>query len=271
MSDPLFDLSGKVAVVTGATGVLCGAMAQELGERGAKVALLSRSEEKLNARAESIRAKGGEAEVFPCDVTDVDKVNEVAKAVHAHFGRIDILVNGAGGNHPDATTGNKAFFDLPPEAMQFVFNLNLIGTILPTQAFGRIMAEQGEGVILNVSSMSAEKPLTRVLGYSAAKAAVNSFTYWLSTHMAKEYSPKIRVNAISPGFFLTDQNRFLLTTEDGGLTERGQSIIDHTPQDRFGDPEDLFSAMVYLLGDGARFVTGTVIPVDGGFSAFGGI
>lgn len=271
MADPLFDLSDKVTVVTGASGVLCGAMAQELGERGAKVALLSRSKDKLEARADEIRAKGGEAQVFPCDVTDAEGMQAVAEQIVAKWGRVDILVNGAGGNHPDATTGNKAFFDLPMDAFKFVFDLNLIGTVLPCQVFGRIMAEQEEGVILNVSSMSAEKPLTRVVGYSAAKSAVNCFTEWLATHMAKEYSPKIRVNALSPGFFLTEQNRFLLTTEDGGLTERGQSIINATPQGRFGEPDELFSAMVYLLSDGARFVTGSVIPVDGGFSAFGGV
>lgn len=271
MSDALFDIQGQVIVITGATGVLAGAMAEELGRRGAKVALLSRSADKLEIRAEAIRAAGGEALVVPCDVTDPEQVQAAADAVVKAWGTVDILINGAGGNHPDATTGKKPFFGLPPDALRFVVDLNLVGTVLPCQIFGKILAEKKEGVILNLSSMSAFKPLTRVFGYSAAKSAINSFTEWLSVHMATEYSPAIRVNALAPGFFLTEQNRFLLTTEDGGMTPRGQSILDHTPQGRFGEPDDLFSTMVWLISPGARFVTGTVVAVDGGFNAFGGV
>jgi NAD(P)-dependent dehydrogenase (short-subunit alcohol dehydrogenase family) len=186
---------------------------------------------------------------------------------------VDCLVNGAGGNHPQATTRpDLSFFDIPEEAFRFVFDLNLLGTIIPCQIFGKQMAEQGDGVILNVSSMSAMRPLTRVVSYSAAKAGVNSFTQWLAVHLAQEYSPRIRVNAIAPGFFLTEQNRFLLTErETGELTARGQSIIAHTPMGRFGEPADLLGTMLWLLSPASAFVTGIVVPVDGGFSAFGGV
>jgi NAD(P)-dependent dehydrogenase (short-subunit alcohol dehydrogenase family) len=184
-----------------------------------------------------------------------------------------MLINAAGGNHPQATTNDDvSFFDLPDDALRFVFDLNIVGTILPSQVFGRFMAEQEEGVILNVSSMSAFTPLTRIPGYSAAKAGVSNFTQWLAVYMAQEYSPNIRVNAIAPGFFLTRQNRFLLTDEDKGeLTERGKQIINHTPMDHFGTPEDLLGAVYWLLSPASAFVTGIVVPVDGGFSAFSGV
>jgi NAD(P)-dependent dehydrogenase (short-subunit alcohol dehydrogenase family) len=190
-----------------------------------------------------------------------------------HIGRVDILINGAGGNKKQATTGSDlSFFDLPSDAVQWVFNLNFIGTLLPSQVFGRIFAERGEGVILNISSMNALRPLTKVPAYSAAKAAVSNFTQWLAVHMSQEYSNKIRVNAIAPGFFLTEQNRFLLTDEaTGELSPRGKTIIDHTPMGRFGDPEDLTSTVLWLLSPGAAFVHGVVVPVDGGFSVFSGV
>jgi NAD(P)-dependent dehydrogenase (short-subunit alcohol dehydrogenase family) len=186
---------------------------------------------------------------------------------------VDILINGAGGNHPSATTKpDLPFFDLPLDALRHVGDLNLLGTILPCQVFGRGMAERGEGIILNISSMSALRPLTRIPAYSAAKAAVSNFTQWLAVHMAQNYSPKIRVNAIAPGFFLTEQNRFLLTDKDTGeLTPRGQSILSHTPMNRFGDPEDLLGATMWLISPASAFVTGVVLPVDGGFSAFSGV
>jgi NAD(P)-dependent dehydrogenase (short-subunit alcohol dehydrogenase family) len=191
----------------------------------------------------------------------------------SEFGRVDGLINGAGGNSPGATARpDLSFFDLPEDALRYVFDLNLLGTILPTQVFGRRMAEQQEGVILNVSSMSAMRPLTRVVGYSAAKAGINSFTYWLAVHLAQEYDPRLRVNAVAPGFFVTEQNRALLTNpETGELTPRGQSIIAHTPMKRFGEPEDLLGAVLWLLSPASSFVTGIVVPVDGGFSAFGGV
>ena len=273
MSDPLFDLNGQVAVVTGANGVLISAMAKELAARGAKVALLSRNESKLAGNLKEIEDAGGTAIALPCDVTDLASIQAASEKVREAFGAVDLLVNGAGGNHPDATAmpGKTSFFDLPGEAMRFVTDLNLLGTILPCQVFGKGMAERKSGNIINISSMAALKPLTRVFGYAAAKAAVNNFTEWLAVHMATVYSPAIRVNAIAPGFFLTEQNRFLLTNEDGSLTARGQTIQDHTPQARFGTPDDLLSTLVWMASPGARFITGTVIPVDGGFQAFAGV
>jgi NAD(P)-dependent dehydrogenase (short-subunit alcohol dehydrogenase family) len=186
---------------------------------------------------------------------------------------VDILINGAGGNKKEATTSpDLSFFDLPADAVQWVFNLNFIGTLLPCQVFGKVMAEREEGIILNVSSMNAFRPLTRIPAYSAAKAAVSNFTQWLAVHISQEYSPNIRVNAIAPGFFLTEQNRFLLTDEETGeLTPRGRTIIDHTPMGRFGHPDDLIGTVLWLLSPGAAFVHGVVVPVDGGFSAFGGV
>ena len=195
------------------------------------------------------------------------------RQVFEKFGHIDILINGAGGNKPAATTNpEQSFFDLPADALRWVFDLNLMGTILPCQVFGKIMAEQKSGVILNISSMNAFRPLTRIAAYSAAKAGVSNFTQWLAVHMAQEYSPEIRVNAIAPGFFLTDQNRFLLIGKDTGeLTPRGKSIITHTPMGRFGNPDDLLGTVLWLLSPASAFVTGIVVPVDGGFSAFSGV
>ena len=191
----------------------------------------------------------------------------------SRFGTIDALINGAGGNSPQATTRpDQSFFDLPEEGLRYVFDLNFVGTVLPTQVFGKRMADHGGGVILNISSMSAIKPLTRVVSYSAAKAAIDNFTQWLAVHLAREYSPGLRVNAVAPGFFVTEQNRNLLIDgESGNLTERGQSIIAHTPMGRFGNPEDLLGAVLWLLSPASAFVTGVVVPVDGGFSAFGGV
>ncbi len=215
----------------------------------------------------------GEAVVVYGDVLKPDTLEQARQVILDSFGGIDGLVNAAGGNKPEATTSpERSFFDLPEEALRFVVELNLLGTILPSQVFGKHMAEKGEGVILNVSSMNALRPLTRVLGYSAAKAGVTNFTQWLAVHLAQEYSPRIRVNAIAPGFFLTEQNRYLLLDrETGELTKRGQAIISHTPMARFGQPEDLFGAVFWLLSPASAFVTGIVVPVDGGFSAFSGV
>lgn len=271
--DELFGLEGKVAVVTGGGGVLCGTMSLALGRVGVKVAVLDLFVAAAQKIVDAIIAEGGEAVAVQCDVLDKASIEAAAQAVLAAFGRVDILINGAGGNKPQATTSTETpFFDLPADAVQWVFNLNFIGTLLPSQVFGKLMAEQGQGVILNMSSMSAFNPLTRVPAYSAAKAAISNFTQWLAVHMNQEYSPNIRVNALAPGFFLTEQNRFLLTEETtGDLTARGQLIIKHTPMGRFGTPEDLISTTLWLLSDGASFVTGVVVPVDGGFSAFGGV
>jgi NAD(P)-dependent dehydrogenase (short-subunit alcohol dehydrogenase family) len=271
----MYDFAGRTVVVTGGTGVLGQAMVRAIVGCGANVALVARNPEKAEPQIAALAELKvpGRAVVFTADVLDAGSLREAAQEVVREFGRVDALLNGAGGNHPGATTKPElSFFDLPEEALRFVFDLNMLGTIIPSQVFGRLMAEQGEGVILNVSSMSAMRPLTRVLGYSAAKAGVNSFTQWLAVHLATEYSPRIRVNAIAPGFFLTEQNRFLLTDkETGTLTARGQSIISHTPMGRFGEPEDLLGTLLWLLSPASAFVTGVVVPVDGGFSAFGGV
>jgi NAD(P)-dependent dehydrogenase (short-subunit alcohol dehydrogenase family) len=268
-----FGLSGKVAVVTGGGGVLAGVMSRALGRVGVKVAVLDLILEAAQKVVDEVVAAGGEAIAVKCDVLNRASVEAVCRTVLERFDRVDILINGAGGNKKEATTGSDvSFFDLPSDAVQWVFNLNFIGTLLPSQVFGRILAKQGEGVILNISSMNAFRPLTKIPAYSAAKAAVSNFTQWLAVHMSQEYSNKIRVNAIAPGFFLTEQNRFLLTDETNGeLTPRGKTIIDHTPMGRLGDPEDLISTMLWLLSPGAAFVHGVVVPVDGGFSAFGGV
>lgn len=266
----MFDINGKVAVVTGGAGVLCASMCRALAAAGAKIAVLDLRLELAQALADEI-VNG--ACGIACNVLEVESVQAAAKDVLAKYGRVDILINGAGGNKPQATTNaEQSFFDLPADALRWVFELNLMGTILPSQVFGKIMAEQKEGVILNVSSMNAFRPLTRIAAYSAAKAGVSNFTQWLAVHMAQEYSTNIRVNAIAPGFFLTDQNRFLLTEKESGeLTPRGQQIIGHTPQGRFGNPQDLNGAMLWLVSPAANFVTGIVVPVDGGFSAFSGV
>jgi NAD(P)-dependent dehydrogenase (short-subunit alcohol dehydrogenase family) len=272
-ADGLFDVSGKVVALTGGGGVLVGAMGRELGRRGARVIVMDRAVDQANAVVTGIRAEGGEADAIICDVLDRQSLVEAASCIAESYGGLDALVNGAGGNKKEATTSpDLSFFDLPPEALRFVLDLNLLGTILPCQVFGRLMAKQKSGMIVNISSMNAIRPLTRIVGYSAAKAAVNNVTQWLAVHMAKEYSPEIRVNAIAPGFFETAQNKFLLRDEKtGGLTPRGRTIVDHTPMGRFGAPEDLVGTLIWLLSPAARFVTGIVIPVDGGFSAFSGV
>ena len=269
----LFGLDGKVAVVTGGGGVLCGAMCRALGRVSVKVAVLDLFVDAAQKVVDDIEAGGGTAIAVKCDVLDKASIEAAAETVVAAFGTVDILVNGAGGNKKQATTSAETpFFDLPADAVQWVFNLNFIGTLLPSQVFGKLMAEKQDGVILNMSSMNAFQPLTRIPAYSAAKAAVSNFTQWLAVHMNQEYSPNIRVNALAPGFFLTEQNRFLLTdAATGDLTPRGKLIIDHTPMNRFGTPEDLVSTTLWLLSAGASFVTGVVVPVDGGFSAFSGV
>jgi len=272
MSD-LFDLKDKTIVITGGGGVLCGTMALTLAEAGARVAVLDMMEAAAAKVAEKINSDGGRAIAVKCNVLDKASLETAHKKINAEFGKIDILINGAGGNKKEATTSpDLSFFDLPSEALQFVFNLNFIGTLLPSQVFGKEMAESGGGIILNISSMCAFSPLTKIPGYSAAKAAVSNFTQWLAVHVCQNYSKDIRVNAIAPGFFLTEQNRFLLTDEKTGeLTARGKTIIEHTPMGRFGRPEELVGTVIWLLSDAAKFVTGIVVPIDGGFSAFSGV
>ena len=268
-----FDLSGKIAVVTGGAGVLCASICRALAASGAKVAVLDLNAEAAESLAVEIHTSGADAIGVACNVLDKVSIETAAQSVLAKFGRVDILINGAGGNKPTATTNpEQSFFDLPADALRWVFDLNLMGTILPSQVFGKLMAGQKSGVILNISSMNAIRPLTRIAAYSAAKAGVSNFTQWLAVHMAQEYSPDIRVNAIAPGFFLTEQNRFLLTDkETGDLTVRGRSIISHTPMKRFGVPADLLGTVLWLLSPASNFVTGIVVPVDGGFSAFSGV
>ena len=268
-----YDFSGKSVVITGGAGILGGEMACALVGCNANVAILDRDTALAERVLKRIDTKVGQVIVVYGDVLKADSLEQARKVIVESFGRIDGLINTAGGNRPEATTGpDRSFFELSDEALRFVVDLNLLGTILPTKVFGKQIAEQKEGSIINISSMAALRPLTRVVGYSAAKAAVTNFTQWLSTYMARECSPKIRVNAVSPGFFLTDQNRYLLTDRDtGALTQRGQSILDHTPMRRFGQPEDLLGAVLWLLSPLSAFVTGIVLPIDGGFSAFGGV
>lgn len=269
----LFDLTGKTVVLTGGTGVLGAEMARALASAGANVVLLSRKVDRAEALIATLGDSKGRHRALPADVLDRAAVEATARAVKQEYGRVDALVNGAGGNDPRATTNpENRFFDIPIEAFQTVLTLNLVGTVIPTQAFGRLMAEQKEGVILNVSSVNAARPLTRIAAYSAAKAGVSNLTQWLAIHMAQEYSPNIRVNAIMPGFFLTEQNRFLLTDQKTGApTARGQKIMDHTPMGRYGSPEDLSGALIWLLSPASSFVTGIVVPVDGGFTAYSGV
>jgi NAD(P)-dependent dehydrogenase (short-subunit alcohol dehydrogenase family) len=273
-----YDFSGRIAVVTGGTGVLGAEMARALAACGADVVLLGRNV----ARAEQViatfspagsGASPGNHLALPADVLDRPALEEACRRVLGERGKIDFLVNGAGGNDPRATTTPDArFFDVPIAAWQTVTNLNLLGTILPSQVFARPMAERKQGVILNVSSVNAARPLTRIAAYSASKAGISNFTQWLAVHLAQEYAPTIRVNAIMPGFFLTEQNRFLLTDkETGALTARGKKILEHTPMARFGTPADLTGALLWLLSPAAEFVTGVVLPVDGGFTAFSGV
>jgi NAD(P)-dependent dehydrogenase (short-subunit alcohol dehydrogenase family) len=272
--EDLFQLTGMVAAITGGAGVLCGEMSRALARLGVKVAVLDILEDEAKKVAKEIVNENGEAIALQCNVLDKTSLEAARDKVLARFSRVDILINGAGGNKKEASTSSDlSFFDLPSDAVRWVFDLNLLGTLIPSQVFGKSMVEQGSGSILNVSSMNAFRPLTRTPAYASAKAAVSNFTQWLAVHMAQEYSSHIRVNAIAPGFFLTEQNRFLLTDEPtGDLTPRGRTIIEHTPMGRFGSPKDLIGTVVWLLSPvAASFVNGIVVPVDGGFSAFSGV
>ena len=275
------DLRGKVAVVTGGAGVLCSEFVRALAQCGAKVAILNRTLSKGEALAEEVRQNGGEAMAFSCNVTDSESVKAAHKAVLAAFGKCDILINGAGGNIPRANTdkeffelgdmeaATKSFFDIDEEGFRFVMDLNFVGTLLPTQAFARDMIGREGCTIINISSMNAYTPLTKIPAYSGAKAAISNFTQWLAVHFSRV---GIRVNAIAPGFFLTDQNYSLMYREDGTPTERSGKIVAGTPMGRFGKPEELLGALMFLVDEhAASFVTGVCIPVDGGFSAYSGV
>lgn len=275
------DLKGKVAVVTGGGGVLCGELAKLLASNSAKVAILDLKKEAADQVANEIKKAGGEAIGVAANVLEKEDLEKARKEVEDHFGTCDILLNGAGGNHPKGTTTKEffeedqlldseitSFFDLDSKGIEFVFNLNFLGTLIPTQVFSKGMIGKKDACIVNISSMNAFTPLTKIPAYSGAKAAVSNFTQWLAVHFSKA---GIRVNALAPGFFLTDQNRALLTNKDGSLTERGNKIISQTPMGRFGDPEDLNSTLLYLCDPTSSFVTGVVIPIDGGFSAYSGV
>ena len=268
-----YDFTGKTIAITGGGGVLCSEMARCLAGCNANIVILDRDMSLGEKVLATLAGTKGKHKAIFIDVLDKAKVQEAADKTLAEYGKVDILINGAGGNNPTATTSAEmSFFDIPSEAIQFVANLNLLGAIIPSQIFGKQMVAQKEGIILNVSSMNAFRPLTRIPAYSAAKAAISNFTQWLAVHMAQEYTPNIRVNAIAPGFFLTDQNRFLLTDKaTGELTARGKKILDHTPSGRFGTPEDLLGGMLWLLSPASKFVTGIVLPIDGGFSAYSGV
>ncbi|HEY0755685.1 MAG TPA: SDR family oxidoreductase [Ktedonobacteraceae bacterium] len=269
----LFNIQGQTAVVTGGSGVLGKVMARALAEAGARVAILGSRPETVEAAVQAIRAQGSEVLGIVGDVCERNSLEEALQKITSAFGSPDILLNAAGGNKPAATiSAERSFFDLDLQAVENVFNLNFTGTLLATQILGRGMAERGQGCIVNISSMSALRPLTNIVSYSAAKAALSNFTQWLAVHMAQKYGTHLRVNAIAPGFFLTEQNRFLLTeAQTGELTPRGQAILNHTPMGRFGAAEDLIGALLWLVSPASAFVSGIVVPIDGGFSAFSGV
>lgn len=275
-------IKGKVAVVTGGAGVLCGAFAKELARNGAKVAVLDLNKERAEVVAREIYEAGGTAIALSCNVLEVESIKKAADVVRKQLGTCDILINGAGGNHPKGTTSREfmdkedfgetketTFFDLDKDGISFVFDLNFMGTLLPSQEFARDMEGKEDSTIINVSSMNAFTPLTKIPAYSAAKAAVSNFTQWLAVHMAEM---GVRVNAIAPGFFVTAQNEKLLLNEDGSFTDRGNKIITNTPVKRFGKPEELLGTLMWLAdSEKSSFITGTIIPVDGGFSAYSGV
>lgn len=268
-----FDLEGNVAVITGGAGVLCSEMSKQLGAIGVKVVVLDLHIDKARAVADEILVAGGCAIGLKVDVLDKESVQKAKDEVLKAFGRVDILINGAGGNKKEATvTDELSFFDLSVDALRWVMDLNFLGTVIPTQVFGEVMAKQGSGNIINISSMSSFAPLTKVMSYSAAKAAINNFTQWMAVYFNHNYSCNIRVNAIAPGFLLTEQNRYLLVDSQNGTdTERGKLIKQHTPMGRYGYPDELVGAVIWLASDASSFVNGAVIPVDGGFLAYAGV
>jgi len=270
--ESLFSLKDKVALVTGGTGVLGSEMAHALAAAGAKVAVLGRNNQKGNEVVRSIEKAKGAAMFLPADVTELEQLEEANEKLLDAFGKLNILVNAAGGNIPGATVGpEQTIHDLAREDIRKIIELNYLGTVLPVQAFTPSMIQQKAGVIINISSMAAQRPLTRVMGYASSKAAIDNYTQWLAVELAQKYGEGMRVNAIAPGFFLTEQNRSLLTDENDNLTDRGRQIVGHTPFKRFGSPDELTGTLIWLCSDASKFVTGTIIPVDGGFNAFSGV
>lgn len=272
MRDINFDISGQVAVITGAGGIICGVMAREMAKKGAKVALLDLFVESAQKIADEINAAGGDAIAVKANVLDRASLEEARDAVAAKYGRIDVLINGAGGNKKQATVSPELdFFHLDVDAFKWVFDLNVTGAVLTTMVFGELLAKQGTGNVINIASMATYHPLTNTVAYCGAKAAVANFTEWMATHFNQNYSKNIRVNAIAPGFLLTTQNKFLMQKEDGTPTDRGQRVLNKTPMGRYGDPEEMAGPVIWLCSEAASFVNGAVIPVDGGFSSFWGI
>ena len=267
-----FDISGQVAVITGAGGIICGVMAKEMAKKGVKVALLDLFVENAQKIADEINAAGGEAVAVKANVLDRESLEQARQTVLDRFGRVDILINGAGGNKKEATVSPELdFFHLNVDAFKWVFDLNVTGAVLTTMVFGELLAKQGTGNVINIASMATYHPLTNTVAYCGAKAAVANFTEWMATHFNQNYSKNIRVNAIAPGFLLTTQNRFLMQKEDGTPTDRGQRVLNKTPMGRYGEPEEMAGPVIWLCSEAASFVNGAVIPVDGGFSAFWGI
>jgi NAD(P)-dependent dehydrogenase (short-subunit alcohol dehydrogenase family) len=272
LTKELFSVANKIVVITGGTGVLGSVMAKGMADAGAHVVIVGRRIESGQQVVSEIEQAGGKARFFQADVLNKDELQQAKNKIINAVGTVDILINGAGGNLPGATIPpDKSFFDLDTKAFQQVVDLNLLGTVLPSQIFGEVMAAKKKGVIINISSMSAFKPITRVVGYSAAKAAIDNFTQWLAVELAKKVGQGIRVNAIAPGFFITEQNRTLLTNPEGTLTARGNAVINQTPFGRFGEPDELVGTLLWLCSDASKFVTGVVVPVDGGFNAFFGV
>lgn len=268
----LFDVTDKVIVITGGGGALGGSMAAHLSNQGARIAILDLRQEPAQAAADRLKEAGGEALAFAANVLDQENVDQVCQEIVAKWGQVDVLINAAGGNMAGATIGpEQTIFDLSLDAFQKVSSLNLNGSVIPSLVFGQQMAQQKQGVIINISSMTAQRAITRVVGYSVAKAAIDNFTKWMAVELARKFGEGLRVNAIAPGFFIGDQNRRLLLEADGGLTDRGKTIIAHTPMGRFGEAEELNGTIHWLCSDASRFVTGIVVPIDGGFSAFSGV
>lgn len=266
-----FDLDARVALVTGGYGVLGGSIAAGLAAANARVAVLGRNKKSAEAQVAQLRASGADAIALAADVLDEQQLRHACDQLLSHWGRIDILINAAGGNISEARTDNKSVFEMPMTAFNEVVTLNLHGSLLPMLVFGKIMADQKSGSIINISSMAAQQAISGVLGYSAAKAAVDNVTRWMAVELARRYGTGVRVNAVAPGFFVSAQNRRVLINDDGSYTARARDIIGRTPMGRFGNPEELNGAVQWLCSDAASFVTGVVIPVDGGFSAFSGI
>lgn len=267
-----FDISDKVCIITGGTGVLGGAIAEYLLNNGVKVVIIGSNKNKLDKKMDMLSKINDNSMGFVCNVLDKSKLENVKDQILKHWGKIDILLNAAGGNMPGATiTENQTMFDLELDDFKKVSDLNLNGTLIPSLVFGKVMAQQGKGVVINYSSMAALKTITRVVGYSASKAAVSNLTKWMATEFSLKFGDGLRVNAIAPGFFIGNQNKRLLLNEDGTYTQRGEKIIQNTPMKRFGEADELNGVIHWLISDAASFVTGTVIPIDGGFSTFSGV